>query len=124
MMENGDLETRLKQLKSNGDEKGTQPYLESLISQAPLMLFIKGTPESPRCGFTKELLGLLAQASISDYKTFDILQDDYVREQLKAYSSWQTYPQIYVRGQFVGGLDVLKQMQEEGTLVQTLTVGV
>jgi Grx4 family monothiol glutaredoxin len=121
MIENGDFELKLKQQKTNEQEKDTKKYLESLINQAPLMLFIKGTPETPRCGFTKELITLLSNANITGYKTFDILQDDNVRQKLKEYSSWQTYPQVYVNGQFVGGLDILKQMNEEGTLVHALT---
>jgi Grx4 family monothiol glutaredoxin len=121
MIENGDFELKLKQQKTNEEEKDTKKYLENLINQAPLMLFIKGTPETPKCGFTKELLNLLSKSNITDYKTFDILEDENVRQKLKEYSSWQTYPQIYVNGKFIGGLDILKQMNEEGTLVQTLT---
>jgi Grx4 family monothiol glutaredoxin len=121
MIENGDFELKLKQQKSNEKEKDAKKYLESLINQAPLMLFIKGSPEAPKCGFTKELILLLSNANITDYKTFDILQDENVRQRLKEYSSWQTYPQIYVNGQFIGGLDIMKQMNEDGTLVQTLT---
>jgi Grx4 family monothiol glutaredoxin len=116
MIENGEFELIFKQ-----KEKDMNKYLESLINRAPLMLFIKGTPESPKCGFTKELIALLNNANIKDYKTFDILQDEDVRQKLKEYSSWQTYPQVYVNGQFIGGLDILKQMNEEGILVQTLT---
>jgi len=121
MIENGDFELKLKQQKTNEEEKDTKKYLESLINQASLMLFIKGTPETPKCGFTKELINLLSKSNITDYKTFDILEDENVRQKLKEYSSWQTYPQIYVNGKFIGGLDILKQMNEEGTLVQTLT---
>jgi Grx4 family monothiol glutaredoxin len=121
MIENGDFETKFTLKKSNNDETDTKKYLEGLIHQASLMLFIKGTPEAPRCGFTKELLGLLAKSNITNFKTFDILQDENVRQKLKEYSSWQTYPQVYVNGQFVGGLDILKQMQEEGTLIENLT---
>jgi Grx4 family monothiol glutaredoxin len=121
MIENGDFELKLKQQKTNEQEKETKKYLESLINQSSLMLFIKGTSETPKCGFTKELINLLSQANITDYKTFDILQDENVRQKLKEYSSWQTYPQVYVNGQFIGGLDILKQMNEEGTLVQILT---
>ncbi|CAF1178907.1 unnamed protein product [Adineta steineri] len=121
MIENGDFELKLKQQKSNDHEKDTNKHLQSLINQAPLMLFIKGTPEAPRCGFTKELLAILSKANITNYKTFDILQDENVRQKLKDYSSWQTYPQVYVNGQFIGGLDIIKQMNEEGILAQTLT---
>ncbi|CAF1601360.1 unnamed protein product [Rotaria magnacalcarata] len=121
MIENGDFELKLRENKVHEKDKDMRKHLESLINRAHLMLFIKGTPETPRCGFTKELLNLLAKANITDYKTFDILEDENVRTKLKEYSSWQTYPQIYVNGQFIGGLDILKQMNEEGTLVQTLT---
>jgi Grx4 family monothiol glutaredoxin len=119
MIENGDFELKLKQQQKTDEDM--KQYLESLINQAPLMLFIKGTPETPKCGFTRQLIELLNQANIKDYKTFDILQDENVRQKLKEYSSWQTYPQIYVNGQFIGGLDILKQMNEEGTLKQILT---
>ncbi|CAF4695345.1 unnamed protein product [Rotaria sp. Silwood1] len=121
MIENGEFQLKFKQSKINDNDKDMKKYLESLIHQAPLMLFIVGTPEKPKCGFTKELINLLNQANIKDYKTFDVLQDENVLQKLKEYSSWQTYPQIYVNGQFIGGLDILKQMNEEGTLVQTLT---
>ncbi|CAF1139834.1 unnamed protein product [Rotaria sordida] len=122
MIENGEFQSKFQQqLKTNGKDQNMKKYLENLINQAPLMLFIKGTSETPKCGFTKELINLLNQANIKNYKTFDILQDENVRQKLKEYSSWQTYPQIYVNGQFIGGLDILKQMNEEGTLVQTLT---
>jgi len=121
MIENGDFELKLKLQKINEQEKDARKHLESLINQAPLMLFIKGSPQAPKCGFTKELINLLSQANITDYKTFDILQDEDVRQKLKEYSSWQTYPQIYVNGQFIGGLDILKQLKEDGTLVETLT---
>lgn len=121
MIETGDFESKLKEQKSHEQEKDSRKYLESLINRAPLMLFIKGSPDAPKCGFTKELITLLSQANITDYKTFDILQDENVRQKLKDYSSWQTYPQIYVNGQFIGGLDIVKQMNEEGTLVQSLT---
>lgn len=116
MIESGEF-----QFSSERKEKDMTKYLRSLINQAPLTLFIKGTPEAPKCGFTKELISLLNQAGIKDYKTFDILQNEEVRQQLKDFSSWQTYPQIYVNGQFIGGLDILKQLNEEGVLVQTLT---
>ena len=121
MIENGEFQSKFEQKNSNGEIKDIRKYLESLINQAPLMLFIKGTPNKPRCGFTKELINLLNNANINDYKTFDILQNETVRQKLKEYSSWQTYPQVYVNGQFIGGLDILKQMNEDGTLIETLT---
>ena len=87
--------------------------LQSLITQSPVMIFIKGTPEAPRCGFSKQLVALLAQHGVQ-YQHFDILSDNEVREGLKAHSNWPTYPQVYERGQLVGGLDIVKELMEAG----------
>ena len=94
-------------------ESATPDRLRSLIQQSHVMLFIKGTPDAPRCGFSKQLLALLAQHNIH-YGYFDILSDSGVREALKTYSNWPTYPQVYEAGQLVGGLDVVKELIEAG----------
>jgi Grx4 family monothiol glutaredoxin len=86
--------------------------LRSLINQAPVMLFIKGTAETPRCKFSRALVQLFRDEEIP-FDTFDILGDNEVREGLKKLSDWPTYPQIYFRGALVGGLDILTQMKEE-----------
>lgn len=78
--------------------------LHNLIGSAEIMVFIKGSPMSPRCKFTRELVHLLESHGL-EFGYFDILQDNDVRRDLKVYSKWQTYPQVYVRGQLVGGLD-------------------
>ncbi|XP_028391066.1 glutaredoxin-3-like [Dendronephthya gigantea] len=87
--------------------------LKRLINSSPNMLFMKGTPEQPRCGFSKQVLQIL-----SGYKfgTFDILTDDEVRQGLKTYSNWPTFPQFYVNGELVGGLDILKELSESSEL--------
>jgi Grx4 family monothiol glutaredoxin len=79
------------------------------------MLFMKGSPEAPRCGFSRTITGILKENNI-EYSHFDILQDDEVRQGLKEFTDWPTYPQLYVKGQFVGGLDIIKEMVEEGDL--------
>lgn len=89
--------------------------LLKLINCHPFMIFIKGTPSMPRCGFTRQLLTILSEQQI-EYDYFDILQDEEVRQALKEYSSWPTYPQIYFKGELVGGLDILKEMVESGQL--------
>lgn len=93
--------------------------LSSLINQHKVMLFIKGTPSSPRCGFTRQLLNLLASQQV-EYDYFDILADEAVRQGLKEYSNWPTYPQVYIRGELAGGLDIIQEMIESGTFVDTL----
>jgi Grx4 family monothiol glutaredoxin len=84
----------------------------ALINQAPVMLFIKGTPETPRCKFSRAVVQSFKEEAIP-FEAFDILSDEEVREGLKKFSDWPTYPQIYFRGALVGGLDILTQMKEE-----------
>lgn len=91
--------------------------LKSLIESSGIMVFIKGTPTAPRCGFTKQLLALLDTQHIVNYGYFDILQDNAVREGLKKYSNWPTFPQVYVKGELVGGLDVVKELVAAGEFV-------
>lgn len=81
--------------------------LEKLINAAPIMIFMKGTPSQPRCGYSRTLLTLLQEYKI-DYEHFDILEDEEVRQGLKLRSNWPTYPQIFVKGQFIGGIDIIK----------------
>ncbi|EGF84062.1 hypothetical protein BATDEDRAFT_36431 [Batrachochytrium dendrobatidis JAM81] len=87
--------------------------LKVLVSSHPIMLFMKGTPSQPRCGFSRQTVELMAQVGC-EYGSFDILADDAVRQALKKYSNWPTYPQIYVNGELIGGLDILKELIEQG----------
>lgn len=93
--------------------------LKALINQHKFMVFIKGTPMTPRCGFTSTLLKHLAQLNIN-YDFFDILSDDEVRQGLKVYSQWPTYPQIYINGELLGGLDIFIDMMQTGQLTDIL----
>ena len=96
--------------------------LSKLVRASPVMAFIKGTPEAPRCGFTRKLLELLKEEQIA-VGTFDILSDSVVREGLKAFSNWPTYPQLYVAGELVGGLDVVKELVASGELQAMIPAG-
>lgn len=89
--------------------------LKELISTAPVMLFMKGSPAEPRCGFSRKIVDILNTNSI-DFSSFDILTDQEVRESLKTYSDWPTYPQLYVNSELIGGLDIVKEMAEGGDL--------
>ncbi|KNC96121.1 Grx4 family monothiol glutaredoxin [Spizellomyces punctatus DAOM BR117] len=101
-------------------EEDLESRLKKLINQAPVMLFMKGSPDTPRCGFSRQITQLLKDQGI-DYQTFDILEDEEVRQGLKTFSSWPTYPQLYVNGELVGGLDIVKEMVESGDLKAMLT---
>lgn len=92
--------------------------LKKLINAAPCMLFMKGSPQEPRCGFSRQIVALLKDHSIQ-FSTFDILSDEQVRQGLKTYSNWPTYPQLYANGELVGGLDIVKELAESGELANT-----
>lgn len=83
--------------------------LRALVHSAPVLLFMKGTPQDPKCGFSKKTVKLLRDHQIA-FSSFDILSDDQVRQGLKKFSNWPTYPQLYVKGKLVGGLDILNEM--------------
>ncbi|KAK5628232.1 hypothetical protein RRF57_003947 [Xylaria bambusicola] len=82
--------------------------LGELVSAAPVMLFMKGTPSAPQCGFSRQVVGLLRERSVK-YGFFNILADDEVRQGLKEFADWPTYPQLWVDGELVGGLDIIKE---------------
>ncbi|KAJ2557350.1 glutaredoxin [Coemansia sp. RSA 1933] len=90
--------------------------LKGLIERAPVMVFIKGTAAQPRCGFSKKIVGMLNENNIK-YGYFDILTDEQVRQGLKAYSDWPTFPQLYVNSELIGGVDIVTEMIESGDLV-------
>ncbi|MGZ3787784.1 MAG: Grx4 family monothiol glutaredoxin [Bacteriovorax sp.] len=93
--------------------------IESLINSAPIMLFMKGTPDMPQCGFSANVVKILNHMSVS-YNAFNILSDMDIREGLKQHSNWPTYPQLYVAGQLIGGNDIITEMMNNGELEQVL----
>ena len=96
-----------------------QDRLQQLVRRSDVMVFMKGLPSAPKCGFSRQLIQLLDDAGVP-YDAFDILQDEEVRQGLKTFSNWPTYPQLYVKGELVGGLDICKELQESGELVDIL----
>uniref|UniRef100_A0A0V0G8T5 Putative glutaredoxin-related protein n=1 Tax=Triatoma dimidiata TaxID=72491 RepID=A0A0V0G8T5_TRIDM len=97
-----------------------QDRLRTLINLHPVMLFMKGNREEPRCGFSRKIVQILDSTKVS-YETFDILGDEEIRQGLKKFSNWPTYPQVYVKGELIGGLDVIVELQCAGQLIPTLT---
>jgi Grx4 family monothiol glutaredoxin len=89
--------------------------LSKLVKSSEVMLFMKGHPTAPRCGFSRQAVELLIEAGIN-FGSFDILSDEAVRQGLKQYADWPTYPMLFVRGELVGGLDIMKEMKEEGNI--------
>ena len=97
--------------------------LSGLIRAAPVMLFMKGCADEPKCKFSRQMVGILTE-EIIEFGTFDIQQDEDVRQALKKYSNWPTYPQLYVRGELIGGLDIVKELRSAGGLKAELGLGV
>lgn len=86
--------------------------LKKLTQAAPVMLFMKGTPSEPKCGFSRQMVGILREYQVR-FGFFDILKDDSIRQGLKKFSDWPTFPQLYISGEFQGGLDIIKESLEE-----------
>ncbi|GMF06258.1 unnamed protein product [[Candida] boidinii] len=82
--------------------------LDKLTKAAPIMLFMKGTPSAPQCGFSRQMVAILREHQVR-FGFFDILKDDAVRQGLKTFSDWPTFPQLYIGGDFQGGLDIIKE---------------
>eukprot|EP00887_Chlorella_sp_A99_P000035 scaffold16.g35.t1 len=96
-----------------------QARLQALVNQQPVMLFMKGTPDAPRCGFSRKVVEALRVVG-EPFGSFDILEDEEVRQGLKEFSSWPTYPQLYVNGELLGGCDIVLEMAEAGELRGTI----
>ncbi len=96
-----------------------QEQLKKVIESNEVVLFMKGTPEFPQCGFSGRTSQIL-KACETPFSSIDVLADDAVRQGIKEYSSWPTVPQLYVRGEFIGGCDIMNEMYENGELLKVL----
>jgi monothiol glutaredoxin len=95
--------------------------IASAISEHEVILFMKGTPEAPACGFSARTVAAL-QALQAPFAAVDVLPDPRIRQELSAISSWPTIPQLFVKGELIGGCDIVTEMFESGELAQTLGV--
>lgn len=93
--------------------------IASIVGEHDVVLFMKGTPLFPQCGFSSRAVAILEHCGV-DFESVDVLQDMEVRQGIKAYSDWPTIPQLYVKGEFLGGSDIMMEMYEAGELQQTL----
>ncbi len=96
-------------------------FLENAIAENDVMLFMKGTPEQPRCGFSMRTSGALNALDVQ-YAALDVLADQRIREELSAISGWPTIPQLFIDGELVGGCDIVMEMYETGELAEKLGV--
>ena len=93
--------------------------IESLISENEVCLFMKGTPDAPQCGFSMAVSNVLKHLNIN-FKGINVLEDEDLRKGIKEFSDWPTIPQLYVKKEFIGGCDIVKEMFEKGELKELL----
>jgi monothiol glutaredoxin len=96
--------------------------IKSLLEAQRVVLFMKGNKMFPQCGFSAQVVGILKQSGV-EFETHNILQDPDLRQGLKEYSNWPTFPQLYVNGQLVGGCDIVTEMHQNGELSKVLAGG-
>jgi monothiol glutaredoxin len=93
-----------------------QETIKSQVEGHPVVLYMKGSPQFPQCGFSATATQLLKMAGAEGVFTVDVLQDADIREGIKQYANWPTIPQLYVKGEFVGGCDIMREMHQSGEL--------
>ncbi|MFM7342089.1 MAG: Grx4 family monothiol glutaredoxin [Betaproteobacteria bacterium] len=99
----------------------TQQRIDELVKANEVVLFMKGTAQFPMCGFSGRAIQILRACGVNKPLTVNVLEDDAVRQGIKDYSQWPTIPQLYVKGEFIGGSDIMMEMYESGELQQLLT---
>ena len=97
-----------------------QQAIKEQVTSNPVVLFMKGSPAIPQCGFSATVVQILKLSGVGEYQAVNVLADPEIRQGIKDYSNWPTIPQLYVNGDFVGGCDILREMYENGELKQVL----
>ncbi|MGC3961795.1 MAG: Grx4 family monothiol glutaredoxin [Rhodocyclaceae bacterium] len=100
-----------------------QDTIRETVTSNPVVLFMKGTPQFPQCGFSSAAAQMLKLCGVTEYVAVNVLQDPEIRQGIKEYANWPTIPQLYVGGEFIGGSDIMKEMFQSGEL-QTLLDGI
>jgi len=95
----------------------TKQFIDNAVKTNDVFLFMKGTPDFPQCGFSNQVIQILNYLGL-DYKSANVLADQELREGIKTYTNWPTIPQLYVKGEFVGGADIVREMFQAGELQQ------
>ncbi|KAF6142032.1 hypothetical protein GIB67_038000 [Kingdonia uniflora] len=120
MQKSGELKKALTEKGIIPTETTLEDRLKNLISSSSTMLFMKGTPDAPRCGFSSKVVNALREEGVG-FGSFDILSDEEVRQGLKTLSNWPTFPQLYYKGELMGGCDIVLEMHSNGELKSTLS---
>jgi len=97
-----------------------QDVIKDKVSKNRIVLYMKGTPDFPQCGFSANVVNMLRACGLSEFSSVNVLEDPEVRQGIKEYANWPTIPQLYVNGEFVGGSDILTEMYKSGELQKML----
>jgi len=97
------------------DKQSTQEQIQKLIDTHPILLFMKGSKEMPQCGFSGQVVHVFTELGVN-FHTIDVLEDEDIRQGIKKFSNWPTIPQLYVKGEFIGGCDIITEMYQSGDL--------
>ena len=101
-------------------QSDTQKRIDELVKSSPVLLFMKGNASFPQCGFSGRAIQILKACGVENIATVNVLDDPEVRQGIKDYSNWPTIPQLYVKGEFIGGSDIMNEMFESGELKSLL----
>ena len=97
-----------------------QQQIHQIVTQNPVVLFMKGTPQFPQCGFSSRVVQMLKACGLKEFASVNVLADDDIRQGVKDYANWPTVPQLYISGEFVGGSDIMTEMYQSGELQKQL----
>ncbi|CAJ0936531.1 unnamed protein product [Ranitomeya imitator] len=102
------------------DSSVSREHLEGLVKKDKVVVFMKGSPAQPLCGFSNAVVQILRMHGVDEYAAYNVLEDQDLRQGVKNFSNWPTIPQVFLNGEFVGGCDILLQMHQSGDLVEEL----
>lgn len=97
-----------------------QAIIHQQVTSHPVVLYMKGTPQFPQCGFSANAANILRACGVADFFTVNVLEHDEIREGIKTYANWPTIPQLYIGGQFIGGSDIMRDLFQSGELQKLL----
>ena len=99
---------------------GVQDVIKDQVTKNPVVLYMKGSPDFPQCGFSANVVGILRACGVENFFSVNVLENPDIRQGIKEYANWPTIPQLYVNGEFVGGSDILREMYDSGELKKVL----
>ena len=105
---------------SENNANGVQKQIAQDVASNPVIIYVKGTPAMPQCGFSKGVMDVFERLGVP-FKTVDVLSDPLIREGIKQFTKWPTIPQVFIKGKFVGGYDIIKDLYSKGQLQKMVT---